>query len=339
MSVTSARTSSKPASPSSEARLGLLRQMIRIREIELRIVALYGEQEMRCPTHLSIGQEAVAAGVLAHLHREDYVLSAHRNHAHYIAKGGDLRAMFAELYGKATGCARGKGGSMHLIDRKVGFLGCVPIVGSTIAIGVGASFGDRLQGKAGITAIFFGEGAAETGVFNESLNFASLHRLPVLFVCENNFYSVLTPLADRQPANRTVADLARGHGIPAERGDGQDVERVHAMTAAAMAKIRADDGPRFLEFETYRWLEHCGPLSDVEAGLRPAAEFALWQKRDPVELYRVALVGDGTLSKAGFEAMVAAARAEIDDAVAFAQASPFPERHELSLHVFPERRP
>jgi pyruvate dehydrogenase E1 component alpha subunit len=339
MSMASERIVGQQSALSNEVRRNLLRQMIRIREVEQRIVALYGEQEMRCPTHFSIGQEAVAAGVCAHLDRDDYVMSAHRNHAHYLAKGGDMRAMLAELYGKATGCARGKGGSMHLIDRKVGFLGCVPIVGSTIAIGVGASFGDRLQGKAGITAIFFGEGAAETGAFNESLNFASLHRLPILFVCENNFYSVLTPLGERQPANRTVADLARGHGIPSERGDGQNVETVYALAGDAMAKIRTGAGPRFLEFETYRWLEHCGPLSDIEAGMRPAEEFAVWRERDPVALYRADLLADGTLSSASIDAMVAAARGEVDDAVAFARASPFPDRDELARDLFPERRP
>lgn len=337
MSLATERVSVKHNALASEARKDLLRQMIRIREVEQRIVTLYGEQEMRCPTHLSIGQEGVAAGVCALLRREDYVLSAHRSHAHYIAKGGNLRAMFAELYGKETGCARGKGGSMHLIDRKVNFLGCVPIVGSTIAIGVGASFGDRLKGGRNATAIFFGEGAAETGVFNESLNFASLRQLPVLFVCENNLYSVLTPLSERQPANRTVADLARGHGIVAERGDGQDVEAVHAMTAAAMADIRAGKGPRLIELETYRWREHCGPLSDVEAGLRPAEEFAAWRKRDPVENYLALLMADGTLTADGARAIEDAARAEVDDAVTFAKASPFPDRRELSMHVFPER--
>ena len=157
----------------------MFRKLLRARLVEDRIVALYPEQEMRCPTHISIGQEAVAVGICAHLQAEDYVMSAHRSHAHYLAKGGDLKAMFAELYGKETGCAHGKGGSMHLIDRSVGFLGCVPIVGSTIPIGVGAALGARMQNEPRITVIFFGDGAAETGVFYESLNFAAVDKLPM----------------------------------------------------------------------------------------------------------------------------------------------------------------
>src|SRR5437016_11125531 len=156
--------------------------IMRIRMIEERIRTLYAEQEMRCPTHFSIGQEAAAVGVCARLTREELITSAHRSHAHYLAKGGDLRAMLAELYGKVTGCARGKGGSMHLIDRAAGFLGAVPIVGSTIPIGVGAAFASVLQGAPRLTVIFFGDAATETGVFHESLNFAALHHLPVLMV-------------------------------------------------------------------------------------------------------------------------------------------------------------
>ena len=187
--------------------------MLKIRRVEERVQALYPEGDMRCPTHFSIGQEAVAAGVCRNLRTEDYVISAHRSHAHYIGKGGSLRAMFAELYGKVDGCASGKGGSMHLIDLSVNFLGCVPIVGSTIPIGVGAAFGAMLQDRAAVTVIFFGDAATETGVFHESVNFAAVHHLPVLFVCENNLYSVNTPLDVRQPGNRTIAELARGHGI------------------------------------------------------------------------------------------------------------------------------
>jgi pyruvate dehydrogenase E1 component alpha subunit len=182
-----------------ESRLALYRSMLKIRRVEERIQALYPEGDMRCPTHFSIGQEAVAAGVCKNLRLEDHVISAHRSHAHYIGKGGNLRAMFAELYGKVDGCASGKGGSMHLIDLSVNFLGCVPIVGSTIPIGVGAAFGAMLQDHAAITVIFFGDAATETGVFHESVNFAAVHRLPVLFVCENNLYSVNTPLDVRQP--------------------------------------------------------------------------------------------------------------------------------------------
>ena len=214
-----------PSALPRDARLSLYRSMLKIRRVEERIQALYSQGDMRCPTHFSIGQEAVAAGVCGNLRLEDYVISAHRSHAHYIGKGGNLRAMFAELYGKVDGCASGKGGSMHLIDLSVNFLGCVPIVGSTIPIGVGASFGAMLQDRPALTVIFFGDAATETGVFHESVNFAAVHRLPVLFVCENNLYSVNTPLDVRQPGNRTIAELAarpRHQDLAARRPAGRD---------------------------------------------------------------------------------------------------------------------
>jgi TPP-dependent pyruvate/acetoin dehydrogenase alpha subunit len=323
-----------PSAAPREVRLALYRSMLKIRRVEERIQALYSQGDMRCPTHFSIGQEAVAAGVCRHLRREDHVISAHRSHAHYIGKGGSLRAMFAELYGKIDGCASGKGGSMHLIDLSVNFLGCVPIVGSTIPIGVGASFGTILQERAGITVIFFGDAATETGVFHESVNFAAVHRLPVLFVCENNLYSVNTSLESRQPANRTIAELVRGHGIRTSQHDGQLVETVDAVAGETAAYIRNKGGPALLEFMTYRWLEHCGPLGDVHLGYRTQEEFDAWVARCPIRLHRKLLEDDGLMDQAAHDAVDAEVAAEIDDAVAFAQNSPFPPRTELNRHVF-----
>jgi TPP-dependent pyruvate/acetoin dehydrogenase alpha subunit len=317
-----------------EVRLALYRSMLKIRRVEERIKALYPEGDMRCPTHFSIGQEAVAAGVCRQLRREDHVISAHRSHAHYIGKGGNLRAMFAELYGKVDGCVSGKGGSMHLIDLSVNFLGCVPIVGSTIPIGVGASFGAMLQDRAAVTVIFFGDAATETGVFHESVNFAAVHRLPVLFVCENNLYSVNTPLAARQPPNRTIAELVRGHGIRTSQHDGQLVETVDAAAAETIAYLRNQGGPALLEFITYRWLEHCGPLGDVHLGYRTQEEFDSWVERCPIRLHRKLLEDDGLMDEAVHAAMDAEIAAEIDDAVAFAQRRPFPQRAELNRHIF-----
>src|SRR6516165_5086622 len=264
---------SDPAAASREVRLALYRSMLKIRRVEERIQALYPQGDMRCPTHFSIGQEAVAAGVCLNLRLEDNVISAHRSHAHYLAKGGNLKAMFAELYGKVDGCASGKGGSMHLIDLSVNFLGCVPIVGSTIPIGVGASFGTMLQDRPGITVVFFGDAATETGVFHESVNFAAVHRLPVLFVCENNLYSVNTPLDARQPGNRTITELVRGHGIRTSQHDGQLIETVDAAAREIVAHIRDKGGPALIELMTYRWLEHCGPLGDVHLGYLTKAAF------------------------------------------------------------------
>lgn len=322
------------ATPSRETRLALHRSMLKIRRTEERIRTLYPEGDMRCPTHLSIGQEAVAAGVCANLRRHDYVISAHRSHAHYIAKGGNLRAMFAELYGKVDGCASGKGGSMHLIDLSVNFLGCVPIVGSTIPIGVGAAFGATLQGSDAISVVFFGDAAVETGVFHESLNFAATQQLPVLFACENNLYSVNTPLDVRQPANRTIADLARGHGILSVQCDGQAVEEIHALTQDVIAEMRKNGGPALIEFMTYRWAEHCGPLDDIRLGYRTQKELGDWIKRCPIKLHEDLLQVSGVLEARSLGGMETEIGAEIDDALTFAKASPFPARHGLTENLF-----
>ncbi|HEV8539680.1 MAG TPA: thiamine pyrophosphate-dependent dehydrogenase E1 component subunit alpha, partial [Nitrospiraceae bacterium] len=238
------------------------REMLRIRLVEEKIAELYPEQEMRCPVHLSVGQEGVAVGVCAAVGPEDYAVSAHRSHAHYLAKGGDLKAMLGELYGRVTGCCLGKGGSRHLIDRSVGFLGAVPIVGSTIPIGVGAAFGTIMRGEPRVTIVFFGDGAVEEGVFHEAVNFAVLKQLPVVFICENNFFSVYSSLNVRQPQTREIYELARGHGLDSRQDDGNDVAAVFKLTKVAVDKARVGGGPTFLEFKTYRWREHCGPNYD-----------------------------------------------------------------------------
>ncbi len=328
----------KTAATNSQTSPDVARQMLygimRIRRIEERIRELYAEQEMRCPTHFSIGQEAVAIGVCAHLKCDELMTSAHRSHAHYLAKGGDLKAMLAELYGKATGCAAGKGGSMHLIDRSVGFLGAVPIVGSTIPIGVGAAFSSVLQGHPLLTVIFFGDAATETGVFHESLNIAALHKLPVVMVCENNLYSVLSPLSVRKPADREIVQLAEGHGVFHRQGDGNNADEVYALTGEAVQHARAGKGPAFLEFKTYRWFEHCGPLSDEHLGYRPKGELDAWKERDPLKLYAVRLRQEGIVSETDLELMEKTIRAEIEEAVAFAKASPFPTRDQLDKHLY-----
>lgn len=328
----------KPAAVNRRTPPDVARQMLygimRIRRSEERIRELYAEQEMRCPTHFSIGQEAVAVGVCAHLKREELITSAHRSHAHYLAKGGDLKAMLAELYGKATGCAAGKGGSMHLIDRSVGFLGAVPIVGSTIPIGVGAAFSSVLQGAPLLTVVFFGDAATETGVFHESLNIAALHKLPVVMVCENNLYSVLSPLNVRKPADREIVQLAQGHGVFHRQGDGNNADEVYALAGEAIQHARAGKGPAFLEFKTYRWFEHCGPLSDDHLGYRPPGELEAWKARDPLKLYVDRLRRNGTVSGTDLELMEKTIHAEIEEAVDFAKASPFPARDQLGKHLY-----
>lgn len=309
-------------------------EMLRIRLVEERITALYFEQEMRCPVHLSIGQEAVAVGVCASLARDDNALSGHRSHAHYLAKGGDLNAFFAELYGKVTGCSKGKGGSMHLIDLSAGFLGAVPVVGNTLSIAVGAAFSTRLRRETRAVVIFLGEATTEPGAFHESMNFAALWNLPVLFVCENNLYSVYSPLSVRQPRGRDNVTLARGYGIESFRGDGNDVQTVHALAAQAIDKVRRGGGPVYLELATYRWREHCGPNYDNDLGYRSEEEFVGWKARDPVLTCESRLRRDGLIDDAGRAAMTERIGAEIDAAVAFAKESPWPPREMLTAHVY-----
>ncbi|MBI4283916.1 MAG: thiamine pyrophosphate-dependent dehydrogenase E1 component subunit alpha [Chloroflexi bacterium] len=312
----------------------LLYCMLRIRKVEERIAELYPEQEMRCPVHLCIGQEAVAAGVCANLSRNDYVLSNHRSHSHYLAKGGDLKAMIAELYGKATGCSQGKGGSMHLVDLSVGFLGATPIVGSTIPIAVGTALGSVMRGEKRVTVIFFGDAAAEEGAFHESLNFAALKRLPVVFVCENNLYSVYSPLSVRQPEGREIFELAKGQGVESYQGDGNDVTEVYALAKQAIDKARQGSGPTFLEFKTYRWREHCGPYYDNDLGYRTEGEFQEWQERCPVDTLKERLLGDGLISQKDIDGLGNKLQAEVDEAIVFAKESPFPQPEELVKHLY-----
>jgi pyruvate dehydrogenase E1 component alpha subunit len=309
--------------------------VLRIRLVEERIAAVYAEQQMRCPVHLSVGQEAVAAGVSAALQPEDWALSGHRAHAHYLAKGGSLRAMIAELYGRVTGCCEGKGGSMHLVDTSVGFLGSVPIVGSTIPIAVGTALASRMRGERRVTVAYFGEGATEEGVFHEALNYAVLRRLPVVFVCENNFFSVYSPLSVRQPEGREVWRQAQGYGVEAWKGDGNDAVAVYERTRAAVDKARRGEGPTFLEFVTYRWREHCGPNYDDDLGYRSVEELEAWKRQDPLPRLAGRLLGEGALSQPALDEMARTVEAECDDAFHFAKTSPFPGPEKLWEHLHP----
>jgi len=312
----------------------LFEMLLRIRIIEEKIAEVYPEQEMRCPVHLCVGEEAVAVGVCAHLAREDYVLSNHRSHGHYLAKGGDLKAMMAEIYGKATGCCQGKGGSMHLVDLSVGFIGATPIVGSTIPIAVGTAFGTVMRGEQRISVVFLGDAATEEGVFHESLNFAALKNLPVVFVCENNLYSVYSPLSVRQPEGREIFRLAEGHGVKSYHGDGNDVGEVYRLTGQAINQVREGKGPAFLEFETYRWREHCGPFYDNQLGYRTESEFQEWRQRCPVERLQEQLLQEGIISQRDIDLMTGNFEAEMEEAITFAKESPFPTEADLLEHVY-----
>lgn len=309
----------------------LYRDMLRIRMIEEAIANQYSESEMRCPVHLSTGQEAAAVGVCAALAPSDKIYSTHRCHAHYLAKGGDLRRMFAEICGKAAGCIGGRGGSMHLMDVSKGVMASIPIVASSIPIAVGSAFADKRTRSGKVTVAFIGDASIEEGVFHESANFAVLHHLPVIFVCENNLYSVYTSLNQRQP-NRPLTDVAHGHGMPALHGDGNDLEESYRLSADAVARARDDRGPTFVLLDTYRWREHCGPNYDNHIGYRTEAEFESWEKRCPVRRFRERI--GSTLTTEQERDMIQAVAAEIDDALAFARAAPLPHASEAASHVY-----
>jgi pyruvate dehydrogenase E1 component alpha subunit len=303
----------------------ILFQMKRIRLVEEEIARRYSNGAMRCPVHLSVGQEGVAAAVGIALEQDDLAVSGHRAHAHYLAKGGDLKAMLAEIYGKATGCSKGKGGSMHLIDESAGFMGSTAIVGGTVPVGVGLAYGIKLERSRKVSSIFLGDAVVETGVFFESINFALLKNLPVLFVCENNLYSVYSPLSVRQPVGRSIAKMISGLGVKVEAGNGNDVIDVYEKTDRALTEIRSGGGPRFLEFSTYRWLEHCGPNYDNHIGYRTEAEYLEWKSKEPIAQFESKLLADKVITKKEIALMDAALTAEIKDAFSYAEAAPMPE--------------
>jgi TPP-dependent pyruvate/acetoin dehydrogenase alpha subunit len=317
-----------------EREIRLLRTMWRIRMVEEAIAARYAEGKMRCPTHLSTGQEAVPAALAECLRPTDYAVSTHRGHAHYLAKGGSLPAMLAEIYGKVTGCARGRGGSMHLIDTKVGFMGTSAIVGNSIPIGVGLGLSLQLQDQRALSCVLFGDGATEEGAYYESLNFAAVRNLPVLFICENNLYSVYSPLSVRQPPGRSIARVAQSLGLKTEVTDGNDAVAVCDAVARAADQIRAGAGPRLLEFSVYRWREHCGPEFDNHLGYRSVEEFEAWRAREPIGYLRRLLVQQGVDAERLESAWRQELQAEIASAFEFAESSPFPHPSDAYVGEF-----
>lgn len=307
--------------------------MLRIRRIEETLANRYAEQEMRCPMHLCIGQEAIAVGVGAALSKGDKMYSNHRAHGHYLAKGGSLNAMIAELYGKASGCCGGRGGSMHMIDLDVGFMGATPIVGGTVPLAVGSAWASKLQKKTDVTVIFLGDGCFEEGVVHESLNFAALHHLPILFVCENNDFSVYTRRNERQP-DRSIHQIAAAHGIQTAHGDGNDIELVFNLTNKALEDLRVGKGPWFLEFTAYRWREHCGPDFDDHLQYRTLEEIEAGKSACPIERFEKVALAAGLFSKAEIEKMERDLKAEISQSFAFALADRKPTLEDARAYVY-----
>ncbi|NBO93045.1 MAG: thiamine pyrophosphate-dependent dehydrogenase E1 component subunit alpha [Planctomycetia bacterium] len=310
----------------------LYRELLKIRRAEEEVARAYPTDRIKSPVHLSIGQEAVSVGICWALNPDDIVYGTYRGHALYLARGGDLREMVAELYGKLTGCTRGKGGSMHLIAPERGVMGMSAVVGTTIANAVGHAYAMKVRRQEAIVASFFGDGATEEGVFAESLNFAALKKLPVLFVCENNGYAIHTAQAKRQ-GSLDLCAKASAFGVPGRSIDGSDIEAIISTARETVNEVRSGQGPRFLEVRTYRWREHVGPNTDFALGYRSEDECSSWIANDV--LPRVA----ARLDQDERRAIEAEVEAEIADAFAFAEASPFPPASELVRDVYKEEAP
>ena len=255
-----------------------------IREVELFISTKYKEQVFRCPVHLSVGQEAVAVGVSWNLRKSDKVISTHRSHAHYLAKGGNLFRMFAELLGSPIGCCGGRGGSMHIFDKSVGFIASIPIVGSSLPISSGLAMAEKLVGSTSVVVAFIGDASLETGAFYETLNLASLKQLPLLVVIEDNGYSTYANKSVRVSASRNSRSLIEGFGIKFLSGNGDNLDEVIEVTREATEIVR-HGAPAVVEFSTFRLLEHCGPNNDDSLGYRSSSEIESYKQRDPLIPY------------------------------------------------------
>ena len=312
----------------------LFRRMYHIRAVEEAIAHHYPEGKMRCPVHLSIGQESIPAVFAQSITSNDFAVSTHRGHAHYLAKGGNLNAMIAEIYGKSTGCSKGKGGSMHLIDLAVNFMGTSAIVGNSIPIGVGLALSAQLKRTKQISCVFLGDGATEEGVFYESVNFAAVRKLPVLFICENNLYSVYSPLAVRQPKGRSIAKMVEAMGIEIAVGDGHDIASSYKIMKHAIDKVRGTGAPIFLEFTTYRWREHCGHGFDNDIGYRTEEEFLEWQAKDPLNNLERQLQNSSKQMARSIKEIKSEIDFEVLKAFEFAEQSSFPMQSEAYDGVY-----
>lgn len=309
--------------------------LLRIRRIQERIESHYLQDEMKTPVHLCIGQEAVAVGICSALKKDDYISSNHRSHGHYLAKGGDLKALIAELHCRKDGCSKGYGGSMHLVDTSVGHLGSSSIVGGGIPIGTGLALAGKMNGGKKVSVVFFGDGAADEGVLYESINFAMLKTLPAIYVLENNLWSVCSHISARK-AGENIFHQASPDLLMTRKIDGNDILTVYQAALEAVARARRGLGPSFIECETYRILGHAGCESQDPEGYRDRAEVEAWKKKCPVDNFRNMLQTEEALRSDDIAAMEKKIETEIDDAFAFAQQSLLPEGKELENHLFCE---
>ena len=329
----------------------LYRTMLKIRVVEERLVAPILNREALTPCHLYSGEEAVAAGVCACLETADYIFGNHRSHGHFLAKGGDLKEMVAEILCKVDGCSRGRGGSMHLIDPDCGMMGSAPIVAGTISLALGAGLAAKMRPsemgpselhgvnkKRKISVSFFGDGATNEGVLYESLNFAALKKLPVIFVCENNLYATHMPIQECRP-DVPIFKIAEPFGIEAHQVDGNDVLAVHEAAGAAVEKCRDGEGPVFLECLTYRMRGHVGPDDNIQGthtDIRPEEEVEVWREKDPIVRFERYLIENEVMGREEIEGIRADVEKEVEAAFMFARGSGFPDAEDLHKYLYKE---
>jgi pyruvate dehydrogenase E1 component alpha subunit len=324
-----------PPVAATELLIGMHKAMLRIRHTEEVIASRYSRQQMRTPTHLGTGQEAVAVGVATAMSPDDVAYSHHRCHNHYLACGGSVEALAAEIHGRDTGCSQGRGGSVHLTARDQGFIISTAILGETVAVATGSALAFAMDNVPRASVAFFGEAACEEGIVYESLNYAAIRALPVVYVCENNLYSTETPIHKRQPPDTELTERARSFKVNVAKVDGNDVNAVYQAAKAAFARARAGGGPTFMECMTYRWHEHVGPLLDHEVGrtYRTKEEFETWVARCPVRRSGERLVQNGLVDEAILESWSHETKAKILKIFEQVEDEPWPETSALFENV------
>lgn len=327
--MSSPRSTASALAPDPAWLLERWREMQLIRRAEEAIADMVETGEARCPCHLYIGQEAVASGICAALDRDDTIWGGHRSHGHYLAKGGSLVGLFAEVLGKATGCSEGRGGSMHLLAEDVGILGTVPIVAGTIPLSAGAALAAKMRGDGRVAVAFFGDGTVEEGHVHETLNLAALYRLPLIFVCENNLYSSHLHLHERRVLDN-LHQAGEFHGVPGMRVDGNDVAAVYEAARIATGRARSGEGPTWIECRTFRWRGHVGASSDIDVGVSRRGELAEWLGRDPIQRTENCLMGvDFAVERDRVDE-------EIRVALAEARRAPLPSSGRVLDHIWEE---
>ncbi len=321
---------------SRELLANLYRTMVRIRFCEESLVKPILKGEIICPCHLYSGQEAVAAGICESLNEKDYVFGTHRSHGHFLAMGGAMRDLLAEIFTRETGCSRGRGGSMHLIDPGKGIMGAAPIVAGTISLAMGAALASNLRGEKRVAVSFFGDGAAGEGVLYECLNFAALKKLPLVFVCENNFYSTHMPIQECR-VNGDIYKIAEPFSVKSSKVDGNDVLKVYEAGKEAIEFCRKGEGPVFLECKTYRFRGHVGPDDNIQGthtDIRPREEVESWLKKDPITRFEKYLLENNLLSEKLLDGIKKEISDEVEESIEFAKNSPYPEAKELTRYVY-----